>query len=299
MSPADPAIQEVADRINSLDPSGTRIAQVLRKTFDQLYDGQNTGRYRWEQLYKTEKTHYGTLVEINLHREFGFENGELLDYRIAGYEVDCKYSQRMNGWMIPPEARDQLCLLVWADDAAAIWSMGLVRMRAEFLSAGTNRDQKSSLNEAGRQAVFWLHQNAPLPPNVLLQLDQSKVAEILRIPSGAKRVNELFRLAMGMRVGEAAVATMAQQKDYMKRVRSNGGARTALRSEGIIILGQYKAHREIAKALGVPVPGDGESVSVRLAPATKVQGIEIDGGYWRVAFASDPVVPAPELPEIA
>jgi hypothetical protein len=26
-------------------------------------------------LYKTEKTHFGTLVEINLQREFGFADG--------------------------------------------------------------------------------------------------------------------------------------------------------------------------------------------------------------------------------
>src|ERR1022692_627795 len=33
----------------------------------------------------------GTLVEINLHRQFGFEDGDVTDYRIAGIEVDCKY----------------------------------------------------------------------------------------------------------------------------------------------------------------------------------------------------------------
>jgi hypothetical protein len=30
------------------------------------WDGQHNGRYRWEQLHKTEKTHAGTLVEIAL-----------------------------------------------------------------------------------------------------------------------------------------------------------------------------------------------------------------------------------------
>ena len=47
---------------------------------DQLYDGQRTGRYRWDQLRKTEKTHCGTLVEINMQREFLFEDGSKLDF---------------------------------------------------------------------------------------------------------------------------------------------------------------------------------------------------------------------------
>ncbi len=54
--------------------------------------------------------------EINLHREFEFEDGSVLDYQIAGIEVDCKYSQKLFGWMIPPQAYGHLCLLLWAHD---------------------------------------------------------------------------------------------------------------------------------------------------------------------------------------
>jgi hypothetical protein len=106
----------VAAELRALDPNGSRTAQVLRNTFDQLYDGQRTGRYRWDQLYKTEKTHCGTLVEINLQREFKFLDGDVLDYTIANVDVDCKYSQTVGGWMIPPEARDHVCLVVSASD---------------------------------------------------------------------------------------------------------------------------------------------------------------------------------------
>src|SRR5215213_10097391 len=77
------------------DPDGSRTARVLRNTLDQLYDGQRTRRYRWDQLYKTEKTHCGTLVEINLQREFRFTDGGTLDYCLAGVEVDCKFSQSL------------------------------------------------------------------------------------------------------------------------------------------------------------------------------------------------------------
>jgi Restriction endonuclease NaeI len=43
----------------------------------------------------------------------------------------------------------------------------------------------------------------------------------------------------------------------MKRVRGNGGSRSSLRPEGIVIIGQYDSHRRIAQALAVPVPGRG------------------------------------------
>src|SRR5688572_15608773 len=152
----DDELDAVAAAIRLLDPDGERTARVLRDTLDQLYDGQRTGRYRWDQLHKTEKTHCGTLVEINLHREFEFGDGVILDYRIAGIDVDCKYSQTLGGWMIPPEAHDHVCLVVWSDDSASQWSAGVVRTTLERLNTGGNRDKKSTLNAEGRAAISWL-----------------------------------------------------------------------------------------------------------------------------------------------
>ena len=129
---ADNEIDVVEGILRYLDPTGTRTARVLRSTIDQLYDGQHTGRFRWDQLYKTEKTHCGTLVEINFQREFRFDDGSAMDFRIGGIEVDCKYSQRIGGWMIPPEARNQICMVVSAFDGPdPTWSLGLVRTRNE------------------------------------------------------------------------------------------------------------------------------------------------------------------------
>src|SRR6266436_3958637 len=139
---ADDELRAVAGELRQLDPQGLRTGQVLRDTLDQLYDGQRTGRYRWDQLFKTEKTHCGTLVEINLQREFQFRDGANLDYHIGTEDVDCKYSQTLGGWMIPPEAHGHLCLLLWADDTASRWSMGVVRVTVERLNTGGNRDRK-------------------------------------------------------------------------------------------------------------------------------------------------------------
>jgi hypothetical protein len=229
-------------------------------------------------------------MEINLHREFEFEDGDSLNLKIAGIDVGCEYSQTLGGWMIPPEAEGHLCLLVWADDKTSEWSAGIVRITQDRLNLGGNRDRKATLNPKGRAAITWLFDHAPLPSNVLLQLDRLTVDRIMGLNSGQKRINEIFRVALGRIVGRGVVATLGQQDDYMKRVRSNGGARTALQPEGIVILGQYRSHAIIAKALGVPVPGYGDSVSVRLSPA-EAPGVgiaQIGSGYWRVAAPFGP-----------
>jgi len=276
----DAELLAVAAEIRKLDPQGSRTAHILRDTLDQLYDGQRTGRYRWDQLYHTERTKGGELVEINLHREFKFQDGDKLDCQIAGTDVDCKYSQTLGGWMIPPEAHGHLCLVLWAEDSQdPRWSMGIVRITPDRLNTGGNRDAKATLNAAGGDAITWLFEGALLPSNVLLQLDTATVQRIMGCKSGQKRINELFRSALGRPVGRAVVATVAQQDDYMKRVRANGGARTALKPEGIVILGQYSSHAAIARALGLPVASHGESLSVRLAPA-KARGagvVQISG----------------------
>lgn len=297
---SDSALDEVVAALRALDPDGTRMARTLRNTLDQLYDGQHTGRYRWDQLHKTEKTHCGTLVEINLQRDFQFLDGVKLDFTVAGHEVDCKYSQDFGKWMIPNEAHDELCLVVTASDTASTWSAGVVRMSPEHLGAGRNRDGKTNLNQEGRGAIEWLHRDAPLPPNVLLALPPEILGLIFASRSGQKRINELFRNVQEQRITRGVIATVAQQDDYMKRVRENGGARSALRAEGIVILGEYGAHQAIAAKLGVPVPLRGECVSVRLAPAVNgTNSVLIDGAWWRRAIDGDPPELAPLLPRVS
>lgn len=287
------------------DPDGARFARVLRDTIDQLLNGEATGRYDWAALFKTEKTHAGTLVEINLQREFEFGDGVDMDYRIEGVDVDCKYSQKFGSWMIPPEAEGHLCLLVWADDYQSLWSAGLLRIRQRWLNGGTNRDMKFTVKAEHRNKITWLWKDAILPENVLLHLEPATRARIL-IPGkkkGQARVRELFRSVHGKRIGRGVVRTAAQQLDYMARVRegSKGRARPALRPEGIIILGDYQPHQAVARALGGPVPEEGEFVAHRVVRARPEHAgrprAEIDGEFWVVAQPGDPVDTAPQLPE--
>jgi hypothetical protein len=176
-------------------PDGTRFGQVIRDTIDQLLDGQRTGRYRYEDLYKTEKTHLGTLVEINLQREFAFGDGEEMDYSISGVDVDCKFSAFSRGWQLPVESVGHVCLLVWANDGQSRWSAGLLRIEERLLGAGRNRDLKRTLNDEGFRAIRWLWQMQPLAENLLLHLDEETRAGILLVApgSGQRRIDELFR----------------------------------------------------------------------------------------------------------
>ena len=118
----DTELSQVAAELLTVDPDGARIGAAVRTALDLLLDGQHTGRYRWDQLCKTEKTHAGTLVEIGIQRGLELADGRLLDYSIAGADVDCKFSHRMGRWMIPPEASGQLVLLVQASDEDGTWS---------------------------------------------------------------------------------------------------------------------------------------------------------------------------------
>jgi hypothetical protein len=296
----DAGLDAVFDALLTLDPDRQSLASVLRATFDQLYDGQHTGRYNWDQLYKTEKTHFGTLVEINLQRRFKFADGDKLDYQIVGLDVDCKYSQRMFGWMLPPEAVGGLCLVLTADDSASSWSAGVVRASTHHLSDGANRDGKRTLNLAGRKSIRWLAHFARLPENLLLQLPPDDVESIFaNKKSGQKRINELLRRSQGRLVRRGVIATVAQQEDYMKRLRQNGGARETLWPEGILVLGgNFNDDRILAEALGIPVPSRGEVISVRVVPAEAGWAgsvAVIDGLTWRTAHRGDAISEAPRL----
>jgi hypothetical protein len=270
-----------------------------------LLDGQHTGRYRWDQLYKTEKTHFGTLVEINLQREFGFADGQAMDFAIQGIDVDCKFAQNIADWMIPPEALGHTILGLWASDDQGRWSLGLVRATEHALSVSKgNRDLKRRLSASGRASITWLFKDQPLPENALLRITPTDVERIFTCSKyGTKRVDMLFRLAQRRIISRNVVATVAQQEDYMKRVRDNGGSRSSLQPEGIVIFGHYDSHRRVAELLGLPVPapGSGESVSVRLARRRNhhvgLPSVLLSGAQWVTALASDPPEQAPRLPE--
>src|SRR5690606_33701261 len=190
--PDDAELLRVADTIRTADPRGERWAKVIRHAYDVIYNGQETGRYRWDQLMKTERTHFGTLFEIYAQREFLFPDGGATDFNISGIDVDAKWSQRDGGWMLPPEVFDRIALVATGSDMASKWSLGLVRVSEDARRVKGNRDAKTQLSKVGRSRIHWLWRDAPLRPNILLQLPPDIVGHIFAHRSGTQRISRLF-----------------------------------------------------------------------------------------------------------
>jgi hypothetical protein len=297
----DPDVELVAAALLALDPHGTLTAQVLRDTFDQIYDGQRTGRYSIDRLAKTERTHIGTLVEINMQRRFRYADGKDLDFSIAGYDVDAKYSMRFGGWMIPVEAQGKLCMLIHADDATARWSLGVIRTALEYLNA-PNRDLKRTITRTHLDSAQWLFRDAVLPENTLLRLSAEDQAAIAAVPAGKAKVAELMRRSEGRIVNRSSIEATAQQKDSMKRVRANGGAADLLAKEGFLLLGGTRlAAQRVAHDLELPIPMSGSFVPVRVTwaeewttePVAAVHGARVR--RWR---AGDPMIDTSALTKV-
>jgi hypothetical protein len=228
-----------------------------------------------------------------------------MDFAIRGIDVDCKFSQDPGDWMIPPEASGHLLLGLWASDDTGQWSLGLIRATDDVLTtAAGNRDRKRWLSSHGKAAIRWLYRNRALPDNALLRIPPRDVDRIFSCSRhGTRRVDMLFRLAQKRVISRTVVATVAQQDDYMRRVRGNGGSRGSLRGEGIVIFGDYRSHRDVARRLGLPVPASesGESVSVRVARRAERHAelpcVTLAGERWVVATPADPPGQAPLLPD--
>lgn len=290
----DPGLETVVAWFRAQEAMTERFGAAIRRSFDEVFDGQRTGRFSLDQLSKVEKTYIGTKVEIVVQAEFGLQRGRRMDYLIVDEEVDAKWSMRSGGWMIPTEAVGELCLCMTADDFASTFSVGVVRAGLERLRVAKNKDRKRYFNDDGLASMAWLAQQAVLPENLLLRLPEATRSSILNYElSGQSRVNELFRLVQHRVVRREVVLTVAQQDDGPKRVRD---ARNHLRPEGILILGHQKDHPDIALALNLDVPPKGSWVSCRVVPAVEVgRGTAlIDGSPWRRATEGDPPSALPD-----
>lgn len=207
------------------------VGRAIRKSFDEVIDGPRTGRYRIEQLEKTEKTYIGTKVEIVLRAGLELERGRVLDNLIANHEVDTKFTVGST-WTIPQEAFEKLCLLVTGDDNTGMCKIGLLRMTSEVLNNGENRDGKKSVSALGKTRITWLAQG-PMPRNFMLSLPEVEREIIMSAPSGKKAIKALFQNATGRLIPRSVIEQVAQQKDSLKRARE---AKAILATEGIQVL---------------------------------------------------------------
>lgn len=231
--------------------------KLIRRAIDEVIDTPRTGRLTLEETEKTEKTYIGTKIEILFRSFIGFPKG-LYDLEINGRDVDIKNTVGSN-WMIPPEAHNSPCFLIKSDEKKALCSLGLIVARYEYLNK-PNRDGKGTISKAGMEYVLWLLHDHPYPPNIWENVPKNKVQRIFEPKAGAERLVRLFTEMQNTPVSRNTIEGIAQQKDYMKRLRKNGGARDKLAKKGIALLsGAYD--KKLIKALGLPVCGRDEFIA--------------------------------------
>ncbi|MBN9789187.1 hypothetical protein DMP17_11340 [Pseudonocardia sp. TMWB2A] len=228
-----------------------KLRSFFRSAIDEVIDTARTGRYFLSDLEKTEKTYLGTKFEILLRDWLQVPRGVLLDLLIGGQEVDVKSTTGgRSGWMIPPEAINQVCILLRINEEASTCAVGLVRTRPDYLTAGQNRDAKKSISAAGRAHIWWLVQDFAYTPNFWNLVDENLRRAITSHRGGTQRLAALFENRLETPVSRVLIASIAAQDDFMKRVRRNGGARDILAPKGIAIL-YSETDRALMEQLGL------------------------------------------------
>ncbi|WP_223421244.1 NaeI family type II restriction endonuclease [Tateyamaria pelophila] len=244
------------------------FAHILRHCIDDVIMTPKTGRRSYDELEKTEKTYIGTRVEIELRALLSLPKGKL-DTVIKGHDVDIKNTMGSN-WMIPTEAVDQPCILVAADEVRAKCYLGLIVARPAYLTQGQNKDAKKTVSAQGFENILWLLRDHPYPPNFWRTVPADVTQRIFAGKTGNARMAALFREIQGVAITRDVVEAVAQQRDFMRRIRSDNGrgTRDHLAREGVLLLsGHYDA--PLIAALGLPACAASEFVSYRPCDATE------------------------------
>ncbi|MFS4582609.1 NaeI family type II restriction endonuclease [Phaeobacter sp. C3_T13_0] len=255
--------QDITTRAGGMFELADRFPAMLRNCIDDVILTAKTGRRAYEDLEKTEKTYIGTRVEIELRAMLRLPKGRL-DTEILGHDVDIKHTMGSN-WMIPTEAVDQPCILVAADEPRARCYLGLIVARQAYLTAGQNKDAKRSVSAEGFGHILWLLCDQPYPANFWRLLPEATVARIFSGDSGNARMASLFKEIQRQPIPRDVVEAVAAQKDFMRRIRSDGGhgTRDLLAKTGIVIL-EGRKDAQLMRALNLPHCSGSEFISTQL-----------------------------------
>lgn len=238
------------------------LPAIIADAVDYVVDPVRTARTLLSELDNVEKTYVGLKIEHFLRDFLDFPKG-LRDLRIGDTDVDVKNTVR-NTWMIPPETfRDsEPCLLIMAATERHFCSMGLMVAREEFLNL-PNRDGKRSVKSSAFADIMWLVDREPLPESRWTSINMERFRELRRIKGGSVRAAAFFRENLRLVIHRSIVeGLLFDQKDYMKRIRGNGGAKDILQAENIAILsGAYQ--RDPINKFGLPRCSREEFVSVQ------------------------------------
>ena len=261
--------KEIIARAGGIAALEAKFPAMLRECIDDVIMTPKTGRRSYDELEKTEKTYIGTRVEIELRAMLNLPKGKL-DTEILGVDVDIKNTMGSN-WMIPTEAIDKPCILVAADEANATCFLGLIVARPEYLTLGQNKDSKKSVSAHGFANILWLLCRWPYPENFWRTVTTDTVQRIFEGKTGNTRMAALFEQVQDRPINRDVVEAVAQQQDFMRRIRSDNGrgTRDLLAKKGIALLsGHYDA--PLISALGLTNCTGSEFISHRLANQAEI-----------------------------
>lgn len=226
---------------------------LVDDTICQSIDATRTGRTRFEQLYTEEKKNLGSLIEVRIRDLLGVDRSTR-DLRILNEDVDVKNTIGAS-WMIPREtyqiddAKDPgILLLCQYSPTERKCNLGLLVAHIDYLTRGQNRDQKVSVSAAGMKNIWWLVFDVELPPDKWKDIDIAKYRKLRQSQGGSRRAAEFFSAHMNIPIERGIIQSLLfDQRDYMKRLRRNGGARDLLGAQGITIRSE---RREFASVDG-------------------------------------------------
>ena len=227
-----------------------KLRSFFRSAIDEVIDTSRSGRFYFKQLEKTEKTYLGTKFEILLRDWLQVPKGVRMDLLVGGREVDVKSTTSGSGWMIPPEAINELCILLRIDEVNAKCAFGLILIRREYLNLGSNRDAKATITSASRNNIWWIVSDFHYTPNFWSIVSDKDRTEIMACSGGTKRVAMLFERYQKVSISRVQIIAVAQQNDPMRRVRRGGGARDLLAPKGIALL-YSEYNRDLMNNLGL------------------------------------------------
>lgn len=216
----------------------SEFPRLLQEAVDFVIDPIVTARTKISELDNVEKTFVGLKVEHYLRDFLDVPKG-LRDLELDGVDVDVKNTVSAT-WMIPPETfrAEEPCLLIAiADEQKQCW-LGLILARNQYLgSLAGNRDSKRSVTATGKANILWIAEGTQLPPSKWDGIDMNRLRELRKIKGGSKRAAIFFEENLYNVVHRKVVESLLfDQKDFMKRIRGNQGARDILSPKGIRIL---------------------------------------------------------------
>lgn len=252
----------VVEKMGGHEQLQSIFPEMIRDVIDRIIDPVTTGRTRFEHLDNVEKTFIGLKVEHVLRDLMDVPKG-LRDLIINGMDVDVKNTVR-DTWTIPPETyRDEEpCLLIASDEATNECWFGVIFARDQYLTQGKNRDGKRSVSAEGFRHIWWMLEAHSYPKSRWLNIDMERFRYLRGVKFGSKRLAMFLRENTNMPIHRTVIqALLFDQKDYMKRVRGNGGVRDVLRREKIAVLsGAYDSG--LIRELDLPATGSEEIIAV-------------------------------------